>query len=172
MVYMWGHVSGAHYNPAATVWLLVRKKIGTHDAVMYIISQILGALVAVRIAAMITGTGFVPAPGEWVTTMQWFIVEALFTFALVSVILHTAATKATSGNSYYWAAIWCTVLAAAFAWGHISWGAFNPAVWLGPWIYDVIWGNGFSHVWMLYVLAPVIGWVVAWLLHGYIVWDE
>ena len=46
---------------------------------------------------------------------QALVVEILFTFALVSVVLNTAATKATAGNSYFGLAIGFTVLAAAFA---------------------------------------------------------
>jgi aquaporin Z len=76
-----------------------------NESVMYWISQILGALVAVAIAASVTGVALVPALGEGVTSMNAIIVEALFTFALVSVVINTAATKATNGNSYYGLAI-------------------------------------------------------------------
>jgi len=57
--------------------------------------------------------------------------EFVFTFALAYVVLNTATAKATSGNSYFGLAIGFTVMSAAFAVGHVSGGAFNPAVALG-----------------------------------------
>ena len=171
MVYMGGHISWAHYNPAVTLGLLLRKKISMNESVMYWISQVLGSLVAVAIAAGITGGALVPALWEGVSSMNAIIVEALFTFALVSVVINTAATKATEGNSYYGLAIGFTVMAAAFAAGGISWGAFNPAVGLGPWIYDLLNGGGFGYVW-IYLVGPLLWWVLAALYHGYAVGDE
>ena len=171
MVYMGGHISWAHYNPAVTLGLLLRGKISMNESVMYWISQILGALVAVAIAASVTGVALVPALGEGVTSMNAIIVEALFTFALVSVVINTAATKATNGNSYYGLAIWFTVMAAAFAaWG-ISGGAFNPAVGLGPWLFDLFNGGGFGHIW-IYLVGPLLWGVLAALYHGFAVGDE
>jgi len=171
MVYMWGHISGAHYNPAVTLGLMLRGKISMNESIMYWVAQILGALVAVWIAAMVTGWALVPGLGEGVTTTNALIVETLFTFALVSVVLNTAATKATSGNSYYGLAIWFTVMAAAFAAGGISGGAFNPAVGLGPWLYGVLNGGWFGHIW-IYLVGPLLGWVLAALYHGFAVGDE
>ena len=59
------------------------------------------------------------------------LAEFLFTFALCLVVLNTATTKKTSGNSYYGAAIGLTVTTGAYAVGGISGGAFNPAVMVG-----------------------------------------
>lgn len=171
MVYMGGHISWAHYNPAVTLWVLLRGKISMPESVMYRVSQILWALVAVAIAAMVTGWALVPGLGEWVSAMNALIVEALFTFALVSVVLNTAATKATEWNSYYGLAIWFTVMAAAFAAGGISGGAFNPAVGLGPWLYDLFTGGGFGHIW-IYLVGPLLWWVLAALYHGMAVGNE
>src|SRR5437879_5565294 len=50
MIYMGGHVSGAHYNPAVTLAFLLQKKIDTRDAGMYIVFQILGSIGAALIA--------------------------------------------------------------------------------------------------------------------------
>ena len=161
MVYMWGHISGAHYNPAATLGIWIRGKISTNDAWQYVIAQIVGAFLAVGVAYILNGQGFIPAPGAEATMGQAFLAEVLFTFALVSVILHTATEKKTAGNDYFGLAIWFTVMAGAFAVGGISGGAFNPAVGLGPWLFDIFNGGWFEHVWLLYVLAPLLGGAVA-----------
>lgn len=46
-------------------------------------------------------------------------------------------------------------MAAAFAAGGISGGAFNPAVGLGPWLYDLLNGGGFGHIW-IYLVGPLL----------------
>jgi aquaporin Z len=93
-----------------------------------VIAQLVGAFLAAAVARWLTGSALVPGLGEGVMISQGLVIEILFTFALVSVVLNTAATKATSGNSYFGLAIGFTVLAAAYAGGGISGGAFNPAV--------------------------------------------
>jgi glycerol uptake facilitator-like aquaporin len=66
----------------------------------------------------------------------------LFTFGLAYLVLNTATAKATQGNSYFGLAIGFTVMSAAFALGHVSSGAFNPAVAVGAMLMRMLpWGN-------------------------------
>ena len=129
MVYAGGHISGAHYNPAVTVGLCLRGACPWSEAPGYIIAQLLGAVIAA-----LAGEYLVGALGKTISTPEVFnmgagtIAEFLGTFALVWVVLQTATTKSTSGNSYYGLAIGFTVMACAYGLGAISGGAFNPAV--------------------------------------------
>jgi aquaporin Z len=168
MVYMGGHISGAHYNPAVTLAVLMRKKIDGKDAGMYIIFQVVGAILAALVVNMVLGHTFAPAPGEGVTSFNALLVEVIFTFALASVVLNVATTKAAAGNSYFGLAIGFTVLAGAVAGGGISGGAFNPAVGLGPCLIDTLVGGGNSlgHVW-IYLVGPIIGGGLAAMVFGY-----
>ncbi len=161
MVYMGGHISGAHYNPAVTLAVLMQKKIDGKEAGMYIIFQVMGSLAAALIAYLITGNTFAPSPGPTASTLSALLVEAIFTFALVSVVLNVAVSKGTSGNNYFGLAIGFTILAAAFAGGSISGGAYNPAVGIGPCLIDTLVGgnSSLSNVW-LYIVGPVAGAII------------
>ena len=133
MVYAGGHISGAHYNPAVTLGVLMRGKIAGSDVPGYIVAQILGAIVAAVVGATLLGRGDLLVGGAMPdSTPAAFVAELLGTFALVWVVLQTATTKSTAGNSYYGLAIGFTVLAMAYALGGFgTGGCFNPAVAIG-----------------------------------------
>jgi aquaporin Z len=146
MVFAGGHISGAHYNPAVTLGAWVRGKCETRDVPGYMISQIVGAMLAAW-AVKYLKSGAAVAPIS-VAVLPALVAEFLFTFALVFVILNVATAKGTSGNSFYGLAIGFTVMTGAFAVGNISGGVFNPAVavgismmglsaWTNIWIYLV-----------------------------------
>jgi aquaporin Z len=146
MVFAGGHISGAHYNPAVTLGVWVRGKCETRDVPGYMISQIVGAMLAAW-AVKYLKSGAAVAPIS-VAVLPALVAEFLFTFALVFVILNVATAKGTSGNSFYGLAIGFTVMTGAFAVGNISGGVFNPAVavgismmglsaWTNIWIYLV-----------------------------------
>lgn len=157
LVYMGGHVSGAHYNPAVSLALLMRGVMPSKDFVPYITAQILGALAAAVAVNLITGQTFAPAPSATATTTAALLVEVLFTFALALVVLNVATSKKTKGNGYYGLAIGAVVMGGAFVGGGISGGAFNPAVGIGPTVVNAaLGGGGWSSLW-LYLAGPLAG---------------
>jgi aquaporin Z len=161
MVYMGGHISGAHYNPAVSLGLVLRGSFAASEYGAYVVAQLLGAIVASLAVWLVTGRTFVPAPAMGASIVAALLVEILYTTALVLVVMNVATAPATAGNSFYGLAIGFTVGAGAFAGGPISGGAFNPAVGLGPALIHAIIGRGsITHVW-LYIVGPCIGAVVA-----------
>ena len=130
MVYSAGFISGGHFNPAVSLAAALSGKLSGNLLIPYIISQILGAILA-SLAIMV----FCELPAITTcpfTILQIFVGEVLFTFALCYVVLLTATTNETKGNSYYGLAIGSTVAAGIFvAGGVICYGAFNPAVAIG-----------------------------------------
>jgi aquaporin Z len=161
MVYMGGHVSGGHYNPAVTLGLVMRRKCEAHWLIPYWIAQLLGGILAAACSYALTGHSFQPAPAPGATMFQALLVEVLFTFALVLVVLNTATHLGVKGNSFYGLAIGFTVMAGAFAGGPISGGAFNPAVGVAPAIVATLMKSGtLSHVW-LYIVGQFIGGALA-----------
>ncbi len=161
MVYMGGHVSGAHYNPAVSLALLLRGKLRPQEFAPYVVAQLLGALAAAWSAYAFTGRTFAPEPATTATTLQALGVEIVYTFALALVVLNTATHPAVKGNSFYGLAIGFTIVVAAFAGGPISGGAFNPAVGTGPTVLHALMGSGtWRHLW-LYIVGPCAGGVIA-----------
>ena len=161
MVYMGGHISGAHFNPAVTLAVWMRGKLPASQVIPYWVSQILGALVASFMVHIMTGHTFAPAPAPEASTLGAVGVEILYTFALVLVVLNVATAKQTAGNAFYGLAIGFAVTAGAFAGGPISGGAFNPAVGIGPIVIESFMGGGdFSNLW-LYLVGPFVGAVLA-----------
>lgn len=157
MVYMGGHVSGAHYNPAVTLAVWMRGKLPASQILPYWIAQVLGSLVAAFVVHITTGRTFAPAPSPETGALQAVIVELLYTFALALVVLNAATARATAGNSFYGLAIGFTLATGAFAGGPVSGGAFNPAVGIGPIVIDsLMGGGGYGNLW-LYLVGPLAG---------------
>lgn len=151
MIFAGGHISGAHYNPAVTLGVLLRGRLKAGDVVPYIIAQLAGAaLAAITVRFLRAGVDVTPItirPGPAL------LAEFLFTFALVYVVLNAATAEGTSGNSFYGLAIGMTVMAGAFAVGDISGGAFNPAVALGISMLGI---SAWTNLW-IYVVANFAG---------------
>src|SRR5437762_11072222 len=85
MIYMGGNISGAHYNPAVTLAVIIRGKIGIKDAVIYWVFQFAGAFIAALICLWITGKSFAASPAPGVDFLKAVACEFIFTFAFVSV---------------------------------------------------------------------------------------
>ncbi len=86
MVYMGGHVSGAHYNPAVTLAVMMRGKLDSKELIPYWASQVAGAIVAALVVRTVMGDTFAPAPASG--AMPSLLVEFLYTFALCLVVLN------------------------------------------------------------------------------------
>jgi aquaporin Z len=165
MVYMGGHISGAHYNPAVTFGVFLRRKIGAGQMLAYWVAQLFAAIVAFELGYALTGTaaGIHPHPANAIGAA--LAVEVFFTAALLLVVLNVAATPATQGNSFYGLAIGFTIVVGAFVAGPISGAGFNPAVGLGATVVSgFAAGGSWGDVW-IYLLAPLVGAAIGAGLH-------
>lgn len=161
MIYMGGPISGAHYNPAVTLAMLIRSKISAAEAGIYWMAQIVAAIAAAFLGSYAFGKATPIAPGSGVDIARALTVEVLFTFALALTVLNVAVSKRAAGNSYFGLAIGLVIVAGAYAGGWISGGAYNPAVGIGLSV-----GAGqFDHVW-IYILGPCVGAALAALVFG------
>jgi aquaporin Z len=148
MVFAGAHISGAHYNPAVTLAVLLRGRILIGEAIPYVIVQIIGSAAAAYIVMFFMPGKTANTAPELASTTNALIAEILGTFALAYVVLNVATAKGTVGNMFYGLSIGFTVLSMAYALGGISNGAFNPAVatgislmkfvsWSSFWVYLV-----------------------------------
>jgi len=165
MIYASGHISGAHFNPAVSVAMYMRKKLPKDEFGGYLIAQFLGAIVAGLIAFYVfEKEGNASCDGDTVQIGKAVLAELLGTFALAYVVLNVATAKGTAGNSFYGLAIGGTVLAMALIFGGYSGGVFNPAVGVGLALQESI---CWKDIW-IYFVAPVAGGVLAALTFSYL----
>jgi len=164
VIWCFGPVSGAHFNPAVTLVFLLRKEIGTGDAASYVIVQVAAAIAGVWAAhAMFDLPLLQFSANARSGAAQWFA-EAVATFGLVTAILGTlrwgAKIVAASVGLYITAAYWFTA-STSFA---------NPAVTIGRTLTDTFSGIQPLHA-PAFVAAQLAGavaaaWLIGWLLHG------
>ena len=126
MIYAGGPISKAHYNPAVTLAFGVCKSIQVKDILPYILSQLVGAALAVWLVLQIDYQVIDPSHTFAISGIR--LGEWLGTFALVFVILNVAISPLSAGNQYFGIAIGLVVIGMATNLGGFSTTAFNPAV--------------------------------------------
>jgi aquaporin Z len=162
-----GKVSGAHLNPAVSIAFALRGDFPWRRVPGYIVVQLIGAaLAAAFLYAVIDvsatyGSNY-PAAGY--SDGDAFLMEAVLTLGLVSVILGTASGAQNVG--LFGALGVGAYIALAGLWGSpISGTSMNPARTFGP---DLV-GGDFTSYWV-YVAGPLIGALLAvgaaWILRG------
>ena len=155
MVYAGGHISGGHFNPAVTLAVFMRGKLDAREVFPYWTAQVAAGIAAALVAMFLVGKSGTPM--EITNILAAFLAEFLFTFALAYVVVNSATSKDTAGNSFYGLAIGFTVVVGAFAVGGISGGAFNPAVAVGIGVMKIV---GLSQIW-IHIIADLAGGLVA-----------
>lgn len=155
MLYMGGPISGGHYNPAVSLAVWLRGKLGPGQTARYVISQVLAGGLAAVLAGFLKGNPQINA--MHLSPARALIAEFVFTFALCLVVLMVTTVESRSGNSYFGLAIGLTVLAGAYAMGPISGAAFNPAVAVGI----TLMGLSLPASLWVYLVANLLGGVAA-----------
>jgi len=160
MVYAVGPVSGCHINPAITIAMLSARRIPPREAAAYIVSQVIGGVLAGLLHAAITPwsqTSFgLTLPSDLIGRSEGLalLIEAVFTFFLAFVV-YAVAVSGKSPSNVTGLAIGLTLAAAILASGPLTGASLNPARTLGP---AVASGNFTAH--WVYWLGPVVGAIV------------
>lgn len=131
IIYTYGHISGAHVNPAVTLGLLVGGRVDIVRSVIYWVAQFAGAIVAALVLRYIfpnaTNLGQTAAP---IDALQIIVLEALLTFFLVSTVFQAAVYGRAGGLAPV--AIGFTLAGCILMCGGITGASLNPARTLGP----------------------------------------
>lgn len=175
MAYVIGDISGCHINPAVSIGMWIDGRLETKDLVAYIIFQCIGAIVGIALLAVIINSapslggyaatglgqnGFDSASAVGLNVTGAIIVEIILTFVFVFTVL--GVTKKTEN-----AAIAGIVIGLTLAFVHImgiplTGTSVNPARSLAPALF--LGGQALQQVWV-FILAPIIGAVIAGLLY-------
>src|SRR5579863_2448786 len=79
MIYVGGHVSGGHFNPAVSFVMFLEKSLSLHGMLRYWLAQSCGATLALFLFMMITNNMFVPEMIPGSSLLAAMSIEALFT---------------------------------------------------------------------------------------------
>jgi aquaporin Z len=132
MIYALGDVSGANFNPAVSLALLIFGELPAAKAGMYMAAQIAGGIVASFTYAFIYyGETFPLGPGAGYSWTQVAVAEIVFTMVLCLIVLTVAVSEKTKDATMFGLAIGSCVTVGGFAIGSISGGSLNPAVSFG-----------------------------------------
>jgi len=154
-IYCGGSVSGANYNPAVSVALMMNGNLDGAKAGMYIVTQFIAGGIAGATYTWMHGKSFNLSPVGDFSWASAATVEVLYTFMLVFVVLRAAVSKMNpESNEYFGLAIGFVIVAGAYGGGNISMGCFNPAVAFGIDISSV--GQGF-HWCIWYSMFEILG---------------
>lgn len=175
MAYVIGDISGCHINPAVSIGMWIDGRMEAKDLILYIVFQCIGAIIGIAILAVIINSapdlggymttglgqnGFGSASSVGLNAVGAIIVEIILTFVFVFTVLGVTK-KAENG------AVAGIVIGLTLAFVHImgiplTGTSVNPARSLAPALF--MGGQALQQVWV-FILAPVVGAVIAGLLY-------
>lgn len=177
LVYSYGYVSKAQFNPAVSLGLFVSGIQNLKVTLIFMAVQcVMGFLAALCGSELMNSTDKFPLLAPYQATaslsdghhvIRAFFVETIFTFNLAHTMINVAVSR-QRGNHHFGLAIGMAVLCGAFAVGPISGASFNPAVTTGLHVVSAI--RGVSHppgssppiafIWV-YWIAELLGGCIA-----------
>jgi aquaporin TIP len=142
-----GHISGAHFNPAVTTALAATKRIAPVDAVAYIVAQLLGGFLAASVAKYAFGT-----------------LAGVPSFILMITIMGVAVDKRGSFSTVSGLPIGLSITGGIMFAGPITGAALNPARWFGP----ALVGGDLSNA-IVWIVGPIVGALIAAFVYDAVV---
>ncbi len=160
MAYTIGGISGCHINPAITLGVYLSGRMSGKDAGMYMLFQVIGAVIGSAVLFALVSTGAHDGPTSTGSNsfkdgmaLQAFIAEAVFTFIFVLVVLGTTDPEKGAGK-FAGLAIGLTLVLVHIVCIPITGTSVNPARSIGPALFDG--GVALKQLW-LFIVAPFAG---------------
>lgn len=173
MAYTIGNISGCHINPAITFGVYLSGRMSGKDAGMYMLFQVIGAVIGSSLLYALVSLGGHIGPTETGANSfaegmaaQAFLAEMLFTFIFVLVVLGATDSKKGAGPMGG-LAIGLTLVLIHIVCIPITGTSVNPARSIGPALFDS--GVALSQLW-LFIVAPMVGAAlsaVVWKIIGF-----
>lgn len=162
MIYALGPISAAHFNPAVTIAFASAKRFPWNQVLPYVLSQLVGAVVAGAVAALLFGAGHgVHIPGDPTNLVRNLGTEIVISFFLMLVIMALATDGRVSGTAPA-IGIGLTVVFCVLIGGPVTGGSMNPARSFGPALFAG--GPALANYW-LYIVGPIAGTLLAALAY-------
>ncbi len=156
-IWMLGHVSGAHFNPAVTLAMVLDGRTTFVDAIGYWVAQFAGAGVA---SLVVMAASSQDAVGGTITAYEKMSTGILVEVALTTIFIWVILSVTRRGSNHAPAAIALTLVGMHLAGIPFSGTSLNPARSFGP---AVVSGD-VSQLWV-YIVFPFVGGIVAWGLY-------
>ena len=164
MAYTIGGISGCHINPAITLGVFLSGRMSAKDCGMYMIFQVIGAVLAAAVLAGIVSTAGLDvathtgANGAPFGVTNALLVEIVLTALFVLVVL--GATSKTNGatNNFAGLAIGLSLILIHLVGIHFTGTSVNPARSIGPAIFAQ--GEALANVW-IFIVGPLVGGAIA-----------
>ena len=175
MAYAVGHISGGHFNPAVSVGLATAGRFAWRDVPAYVITQVVAAIAAAGVLFVIASgkagfdasasgfasNGYGDRSPDGYSLLAALVVEVLLTAFFVFLILGATDTRAPRGFAPLAIGLSLTVIHLVSI--PVDNTSVNPARSIGPALFAG--GGAIAQLW-LFILAPVIGALVAGLAYG------
>jgi len=168
MAYTIGGISGCHINPAISLGVFLSGRMSAKDCGMYIVFQVIGAILAAAVLAGIVAT--CPGLAEGTTTganacaasqTNGLIVEIVLTMLFVLVVLGATAKTNGATNNFAGLAIGLALILIHLVGIHYTGTSVNPARSIGPALFEG--GQALSDLWV-FIVGPFVGGALAALV--------
>lgn len=166
MAYTIGGISGCHINPAISLGVCLSGRMSAKDCGMYIVFQVIGAVVAAALLAALVGTDPSLALGTKTganvcasdNVVNGLLAEVVLTFIFVLVVL--GATSKTNGatNNFAGLAIGLALVLIHLVGIHYTGTSVNPARSIGPALFEG--GKALQQLWV-FIVGPFVGGALA-----------
>ncbi|MBS9880842.1 aquaporin Z [Vibrio alginolyticus] len=181
MAFAIGHISGCHLNPAVTVGLWAGGRFETKDVAPYIISQVIGGLIAGGVLYVIAsgqagfdvvGSGFAAngygehSPGQY-SMIAALVTEVVMTMMFLIVIMGATDKRAPQGFAPIAIGLCLTLIHLISI--PVTNTSVNPArstavaVYVGDWAVSQLW---------LFWVAPIVGGVLGAVIYKNLLSEE
>lgn len=163
MIFALGSVSGAHFNPAVTIAIVMsgRGVCSSQHGEQYIALQIAGGVLGAFSYTFLEGGKTFPLdPGPGHSWFEACAAETIYTFFLCFIVLCVATVKDPPTSHYFGLVIGSCVTVGGYAIGALSGGSLNPAVSIGISTSHILGGGNFWHC-LVYSVFEILGGLIA-----------